>query len=208
MSVDVSAALTELLPASASAHEADLQWPWPGASTPRESEFLAGRACAEAALHSSGVSGTVGRHPDRSPVWPQGTVGSISHCRHLAVAAAASNASLLSLGVDVEEAADLAVELHTVLFTGKELALVTGTDDDRLAGILFSLKESAFKCWYPTSRTFLDYTDVEVSPDLTSGHFTAAVVGPRRSSHPVPLVQGRFAIHLGHIFSAAWIEHP
>ena len=155
-----------------------------------------------------GVDGTVGRHPDRSPVWPQGTVGSISHCRHLAVAAAASDAALLSLGVDVEEAADLAAELRTVLFTAKELAMVTGTDDDLLAGILFSLKESAFKCWYPTSRIFLDYTDVEVSPDPTSGYFIADAVGPRRSSHPVPLVQGRFMIHFGHIFSAAWIEHP
>jgi len=124
------------------------------------------------------------------------------------VAAAASAASLLSLGVDVEEAAQLEAELHTVLFSARELAMVTGAADDRLAVILFSLKESAFKCWYPTSGTFLDYTDVEVSPDLTSGTFTAEVVGPLRSSHPVPRVQGRFATDVDHIFSAAWIKHP
>jgi len=208
VSVRLSVALTRLLPASAFAYESDLQPPWPGSSTPRESEFLAGRACAQAALHPLGVDATVGRHPDRSPIWPQGTVGSISHCQHLAVAAAASQASLLGLGVDVEEAADLAAELRTILFTAKELAMLTGSNDDRLAGILFSLKESAFKCWYPTSRTFLDYTDVEVSQDLPTGYFTADVIGPRRSRHPAPVVQGRFMIHFGHIFSAAWIENP
>src|SRR5437763_335927 len=46
----------------------------------RRAEFATGRVCARQALERLGVAvGPLLPHPDRSPAWPPGIVGSISH---------------------------------------------------------------------------------------------------------------------------------
>src|SRR5204862_697538 len=74
----------------------------------RAAEFARGRACARAALAQLGVSSAplpVG--PERAPIWPEGFVGSVTHCRGLVAAVAARSARVSALGLDAEPAGAL-----------------------------------------------------------------------------------------------------
>jgi 4'-phosphopantetheinyl transferase EntD len=71
----------------------------------RRRDFRAGRACARQALTRLGLApAPLLRRPDRSPAWPSGAVGSISHCPGFCAAAVASAARYGALGLDVEAA--------------------------------------------------------------------------------------------------------
>lgn len=204
MNVCRSEVLAGLLPGSVTTFQSELAGPGPGQAR-RQAEFLAGRACAHAALRGLGVHGAVTRRPDRSPGWPSGTIGSISHCAHLAVAAAATDRELSGLGVDVEEAADLSADLDPVLFTTRERHRVRPDEHRNLRAIMVSAKESSFKSWYPITGTLLEFTDVEVTLSLAAGGFSAQMLKPSQTGVAPPLVQGRFTTRRGHVFTAAWL---
>lgn len=123
------------------------------------------------------------RHPDRRPAWPQGVVGSIPHCGHLAVAAAAPVSAFLAVGVDVEDLGDVDDELGEVVLTPAEQTALAVADEPGLLGIVFSLKESAYKCWSPLLGAALDWTDIEVV-DRDALAFTADVVAPSAKAAP------------------------
>ncbi|MGB3257261.1 MAG: 4'-phosphopantetheinyl transferase superfamily protein [Ornithinimicrobium sp.] len=207
MTVCRSEVLAELLPGSVRTFQTELDSSC-HTQVRRSAEFRAGRACAHAALRGLGVSGAVTRRPDRSPHWPQGTIGSISHCAHLAVAVATTDRALFALGVDVEEDLDITVDLDPLLFTTQERQLVRTTEDPSLAAILVSAKESAFKSWYPTTGTQLEFTDVEITPDIAARGFLAHMLKPSQTGNQPPRVRGRFARHAGHIFTTAWAVGP
>ncbi|MEI8635195.1 hypothetical protein P4S72_30355 [Vibrio sp. PP-XX7] len=54
----------------------------------RKCEFLAGRLCAKRAMAECGINAetTLGIGEHREPLWPEGVIGSISHCDTQAVA--------------------------------------------------------------------------------------------------------------------------
>jgi enterobactin synthetase component D len=133
----------------------------------RRVEFLSGRHAAALALAELGVSdGFVGRNDDGSPAFPAGTVGSISHAQGVAVAAAASSAAIASIGIDVEGVVELerSRTLRRLILDEAELALVSGVlggEREALAfSLVFSAKESFYKCLYPLTREFLEFSDV------------------------------------------------
>ncbi|MGB3763604.1 MAG: 4'-phosphopantetheinyl transferase superfamily protein [Ornithinimicrobium sp.] len=204
MTVCRSEVLAGLLPTSVATFQTELDASCQTQSR-RAAEFRAGRACAHAALRGLGVSGAVTRRPDRSPHWPPGTIGSISHCAHLAVAAASTDRGLLGLGVDVEEELHISADLDPLLFTSQERRLVRTAQHFPLAAILVSAKESAFKAWYPITGTQLEFTDVEITPDIPSRGFLADMLKPSQTGHQPARVRGRFARHAGHIFTTAWV---
>ena len=70
----------------------------------RDREFLLGRYCASKALGLIGYdNGVVGQNQDGSPIWPEGTIGSITHSKGFAVAVATSSKEYQSLGIDLEQ---------------------------------------------------------------------------------------------------------
>src|SRR5208283_6057556 len=74
-----------------------------GASARRVADFATGRRCARSALLKLGLtpeSILVG--PYREPVWPEGIVGSITHCPGFYAAALAHRRDLRSIGIDAE----------------------------------------------------------------------------------------------------------
>src|SRR6267143_5303514 len=80
----------------------------PRAVLKRRREFTAGRVCARAALERLGIRGfPIVAAPDRSPVWPPGIVGSLSHCGDYCGAAVARRGSIAGVGLDVERARPL-----------------------------------------------------------------------------------------------------
>ncbi|OZS41523.1 4'-phosphopantetheinyl transferase family protein [Photobacterium sanguinicancri] len=60
--------------------------------TKRQAEFLAGRLCVKLLMHRLlGYSTPVPISPDRSPSWPVGVTGSISHSNNHAIATLTQN---------------------------------------------------------------------------------------------------------------------
>jgi 4'-phosphopantetheinyl transferase EntD len=171
----------------------------------RRREFTAGRACTRAALEELGHHGwSLLPGPRREPLWPDGVVGSISHCPGLAVAVAARSADTLALGIDVETDAPLPANVgRSVMDAGEAQAI------DRLAAqdtvtpwgrLLFSAKESVYKAWYPLRHEWLGFEEVgvELSAD---GTFLAHV--RRADTGPLPqVVSGRWARGNGVVITA------
>jgi enterobactin synthetase component D len=134
----------------------------------RRAEYLAGRHAAAQALRSLCLPETVGRGVDGLPLWPVGATGSIAHGAGVACALAARRDGYRSLGVDVERVLGQAecVALAPAIARKDELLLLRGAlcharSGQRLS-VLFSCKESLFKCLYPLTRQFLEFVDVQL----------------------------------------------
>lgn len=166
--------LDELLPA-----EFDLI----GRAAPqRMLEFRAGRHCARAALARLGVAGPVLRAPDRSPIWPEGVVGSIAHTRSegraFCGAVVARSSDVESLGLDVEFEAPLEHKLWKRILREREVEWISAlpiAERGIFAMLVFSAKESVYKCQHGLSRTFLEFADVEIDL-LGQGEFAATLL--------------------------------
>ena len=141
----------------------------------RQREFAAARGCARRALRRLGVEPcALVPHADRSPRWPQGIVGSISHTRELCLVALARHGRLASLGVDVERVTAAGTDVEELVCTAAErrwLDAQAASQRERNIRLLFSAKESFYKCQYPLTRTFLDFQEIELAIDVGGGSF-------------------------------------
>lgn len=118
----------------------------------RQAQYLAGRAAAAAAVGClTGRAVAPGMNPDRSPAWPAGTIGSISHTRTHAIALAGDARRYNAIGVDLETLPEpaSAPDLIRVILTPAERQRWAGEPEALLAGLVFSCKESLFKALYP-----------------------------------------------------------
>jgi 4'-phosphopantetheinyl transferase EntD len=144
----------------------------------RRREFTAGRLCAREALASLGIHDfplVVGEA--RVPVWPPGVVGSISHCKGFCGVAVARQGEVVGLGLDVERAEPIEPELLVRICTPRErerLATRAGAPDP--GKLTFCAKESFYKCYFPLTRTFLGFQDVEVEFEPELRRFRARLV--------------------------------
>ncbi|MCO6058585.1 4'-phosphopantetheinyl transferase superfamily protein [Pseudomonas sp. MOB-449] len=134
----------------------------------RQTEFLAGRLCARAALLAlTGRADVPALGEDRAPVWPAGITGSISHSHGLATALVARNTQWRGLGLDLEEplSAERALRLAEEILTPAELQRLDGLPPDQQARritLTFSLKESLFKALYPIVQKRFYFHDAEL----------------------------------------------
>lgn len=135
-------------------------------SPKRLSDFSTGRYCAQKALEQLGIEDAIiPIGEDRAPVWPEGIVGSISHCDSLTGAIVAKSIDHISLGLDIEEIGRVTLDLWDLVFTENEKKYLAGlSDEDKLvqSTAIFSIKEAFYKFQYPLTKTFLDFLDVEV----------------------------------------------
>ncbi len=172
----------------------------------RRQEFAAGRAHARRVLQGLGLdSPVVPVGDDRAPRWPHGFVGSISHAGELVVAVAAPWTILGALGVDLEPGLPLERDLLERICRPEELSrLAASTEPLRQAKLIFSAKESVYKCVAPRMGIFLDFPDLEIFFDQKEERFhaqghgkAAALIGPHT-------VTGRFADAGGYWLTTAW----
>jgi 4'-phosphopantetheinyl transferase EntD len=209
-----------LFPAGVALAETDPRVPqpaaWPeeraGLDRPRPErlrEFAAGRTAARHAMAQLGQPARAIPHGiDRAPVWPAGLVGSISHCTTTCLAAVAEARSFAALGLDLEEATPLPLDLIPAICTEAEaerLAPLPEAQRGLAAKLIFSAKECAYKAQYPASRQVFGFQTLEIRFDAeapqTSGAFTA------RFLHEVPpfaagtRLPGRFGLALGLILT-------
>src|SRR5438445_8455407 len=140
----------------------------------RQSIFDMGRACAAELLADLGSCETsVPMAADRSPVWPQGYVGSITHTDDLVGVAVARRKDFRSIGIDAEAIIqpETTVEIEDLCMSETERALGDSgaINPQTFASLCFSAKESFFKCLYPLTGVWFDFQDAEIAsfdPDL------------------------------------------
>lgn len=137
----------------------------------RHADFSAGRYCAKKALEQIGIENVVipiGKA--REPIWPEGIVGSISHCESLTGAIVSRKENHISLGLDIEEIGRVTVDLWPYVFTNREIEYINTLPLDQqelISTSIFSLKEAFYKFQFPITNLFLDFLDVEVQiPEL------------------------------------------
>jgi 4'-phosphopantetheinyl transferase EntD len=130
-------------------------------------DFSTGRYCATKALEQMGIKDVIIPIGDeREPIWPEGIVGSISHCDTLVGAIVAYKTDHISLGLDIEEVGRVTPDLWDLVFTENEkvyLRSLTGRKLEEHSTAIFSIKEAFYKFQHPLTKTFLDFLDVEVS---------------------------------------------
>ena len=150
----------------------------------RRREFRAGRILARALMYEAGIEGFPLLMGDkREPLWPQMICGSITHLPDVCVVAIAEKTKVFGLGLDVARVLDVGREIWPTFLTPEELQWVDSlppTVAQRYAAMLFSAKETLFKCLYPVTRVWIDFKDVRISTDkayrrFRRGRFTHVV---------------------------------
>ena len=184
-----------------------------GAAPRRQLEFIAGRICARQALQAFGVMHwplRPGR--DRAPIWPEGFVGSISHCPNRCVAVVGSSQDFLALGFDVEPAQPLETRTANYICTGSEIAHFRelGQYDPNLwATLAFSAKESAFKAYSVAHGYPLDFPEIHTEFQVDGGALSGLIsIAIRRSAGPLedgPALLGKWAIADGYLHTGVSI---
>jgi len=172
----------------------------------RKQEFTAGRLCAREALRRLDIERyplRVGKH--REPLWPAGVVGSISHCQQFCGAAVANSRDIIALGLDAEMLRTLPVGVEALVCSIDERAALNRHRTDARfswSTVLFSVKESIYKCLFPLCGYPLEFNDVSVTLDPEQGRFEFDVT-VECVSRVVSRYQadGRFVVSDKHIFS-------
>lgn len=177
----------------------------------RRREFSAGRACAREALKTFGIDDfPVIPTPERFPDWPPGIIGSITHTANYCAAAVCRRGRIISLGIDVEGATELAFDIVPLVLGEHERARLEAIDPSARAlqiKILFSAKESIYKAYYPTTRVVLDFHDVDLILLPGTRRFVGRLVNDdapsldgKREFH------GRYGWKNEHVFTSVVVE--
>lgn len=173
----------------------------------RRREYRHGRCCARLALAGLGYPDCpVPLGTDRAPLWPEGVVGSISHCGDSAAAAVAHRVEVGGIGLDIEQTEELDQPLVSMICRSEELERL-GPGDVRLlvAKLLFSAKESVFKCIFPLVQRFVDFQEVEVQLDLDANTFVARPHAEDLEPQLFRRLHGRFGQTRGLFVTAAYL---
>ena len=174
----------------------------------RLQEFQHGRSCARLALSMLGQPpGPVGRGKHREPLWPAGFIGSISHAGDHAAAAVAATDLFLGIGLDMEFADPIEDCLIASICRPDEIGRVDdGEDIGYRAKLLFSIKESIYKCVWPLIRQFVDFTEIEVRLVDDSDRYEAIAHTAKCDAVPVDRLSGRYRRYGKLILASAYIS--
>jgi enterobactin synthetase component D len=172
----------------------------------RKAEFVAGRHCARLALTraAEGRGGPFAPPPigsERAPVWPGGFVGSITHTHGYVAAAAARAEGVRSLGLDSErlmsaETAESVGSMVTIEGEIDELEGADGLDSLQRLTLIFSAKETLYKCLHPLVGRFFGFHEARLrSFDAPAGRYVIELTkGLTAEFGPGARFGGRFAL--------------
>lgn len=140
------------------------------------------------------------------PLWPAGIVGSIAHSDSFASAAVCDDPEISGIGIDSEPVAtpETAAEIGALIARPEEWCRIAAQTDLTTAEattLIFSAKESAFKCLAPLAGRFFDFLDVAlIAADRESGALVAELRKPLAGDLPRGMrLEGRFRQSTGHI---------
>ena len=178
----------------------------------RRNEFITVRHCARIALGQLGVAPVpILKGEKGEPCWPDGVVGSLTHCTGYRGAVVGRRTAVRSVGIDAEphdvlpqgvlDAIALEEERHEIA------ALPQGLHWDR---ILFCAKEATYKAWFPLTKRWLGFEDAHItfeidSPGMgTAGVFVSKIlIDPEAlAGPPLTALRGRWSVERGLVLTA------
>ncbi|CAN5823124.1 4'-phosphopantetheinyl transferase [soil metagenome] len=176
----------------------------------RRNEFITVRYCARLALADIGVPPVPILKGDKGePCWPDGVVGSLTHCEGYRGAVVGRRAQVRSVGIDAEphgvlpkgvlDAISLPVERHAMSTLSGQLHW------DR---ILFCAKEATYKAWFPLTHRWLGFEDAHITFTVdgagSSGSFVSTILIDPAAEHGPPLstLSGRWSVADGLVLTA------
>ena len=175
-----------------------------GAGATRHQEFATVRGCARRALTMLGESPqAVLKGARGEPQWPPGIVGSMTHCTGYTAAVVARASDVRGIGIDAEPSGPMPDGALTIVALASEQQQVVSlgsTAEICWDKLLFSAKESVFKCWYPATHIELGFRDAEVT---FSPNWTNDCDGGRRGRFHVRLIRSAVT-HLPTDFEGRW----
>ena len=172
----------------------------------RRTEFVTVRHCARLALAEIGIPPVPILKGDRGePCWPEGVVGSLTHCDGYRGAVVARSETVRSIGIDAEPHDVLPEGVLDAISIAPERAAMTDLPDglhwDR---ILFCAKEATYKAWFPLTHRWLGFEDAHITfradssadPATPAGTFSSQILIDPAAEHGPPLTvfSGRWAV--------------
>lgn len=176
----------------------------------RRNEFITVRHCAREALGKLDVGPVPILKGDKGePCWPDGIVGSLTHCEGFRGAVVARATQVRSVGIDAEPHGVLPKGvLGAVALPAEQDAVGTLEGDLHWDRILFCAKEATYKAWFPLTHRWLGFEDAHITFELdstgSSGTFLSRIlIDPAAESGP-PLTElpGRFTVSNGLVLTA------
>lgn len=171
----------------------------------RRNEFITVRYCAREALGELGVAPVpILKGEKGEPCWPDGIVGSLTHCEGFRGAAVARLDAIRSIGIDAEPHDVLPKGvLDAISLPGERTELQDMPSELHWDRILFCAKEATYKAWFPVTRRWLGFEDAHITFDVdgdgTSGGFESRIlVDPSvPSGPPLDTLSGRWSVRDG-----------
>ena len=150
-------------------------------SQKRRAEFTLGRICAHGALSRFGLeSEPILRDPEtREPCWPDSIFGSITHSAGFAAVAVGLKNEIQGVGIDLESlsrSVNFNIKRQVCVDSELEwLESLPAEQANRALRIIFSAKESIFKCLYPGTKTYLSFKDAAVTINEPEKNFSFTI---------------------------------
>ncbi len=147
-------------------------------SPKRKAEFIMGRAVSHLALKKFKLESIpiLRNINTREPCWPKSVFGSITHSGNLAAAAVGLNSKIAGIGIDLEKLSrKINFEISRHICVDNELKWLKTLDPEQAKlnlRIIFSAKESIFKCFFPISRKHLNFKDAYININEKKSEFT------------------------------------
>jgi len=176
----------------------------------RRNEFITVRYCARIALGELGFSAVpILKGEKGEPCWPDGVVGSLTHCAGFRGAVVGRKGAVRSVGVDAEP--------HDVLPDGVLDAISLPGERTELAAlpaavhwdrILFCAKEATYKAWFPLTKRWLGFEDAHITFDVdesgSAGSFESTILidAAALSGPPLSSLRGRWSVNRDLVLTA------
>lgn len=168
----------------------------------RRNEFVTVRHCARLAMASLGVPPAPILKGDKGePQWPDGLVGSLTHCEGYRGAVVGRSAVVRSVGIDAEPHGALPDRvLDAVSLPAERRAIAALPVHLHWDRILFCAKEATYKAWFPLTGRWLGFEDAHITFDVDSsgtrgGFVSRILIDPAaRSGPPLTELAGRWSV--------------
>jgi len=175
----------------------------------RRNEFVTVRYCARLALEQLGAPPVpILKGEKGEPTWPDGIVGSLTHCAGFRGAVVGRGGEVRSVGIDAEPH-DVLPDgvLNAVSLAGERAELAALPDDRHWDRILFCAKEATYKAWFPLTKRWLGFEDAHITFTVAgegAGTFVSRIlIDPAaRSGPPLTELPGRWSVAGGLVLTA------
>jgi 4'-phosphopantetheinyl transferase EntD len=178
----------------------------------RRNEFITVRYCARIALGELGLPPVPILKGDKGePCWPDGVVGSLTHCTGYRGAVVGRSAAVRSVGIDAEPHDTLPHGVLDAISLPEERGEIPRvmSADLHWDRILFCAKEATYKAWFPLTKRWLGFEDAHITfeadgPGSATGGFVSRILidGEALTGPPLTALRGRWAVERGLVLTA------